>query len=255
MALEILTKVYRPSMTVGQVYAKVYGKPGELTPIGNVLELSLEQDEDVQEQEDMTVLGGASHAEVRRVKKVKLKAKIADLNVVNLARSILGTVEGIDAGTVVGEAFSPTALGVLLDLEHIDPTDVVIKKGPAAASAVEVDMEGNYEVRPEGIFLLSDATDITTTDKLWIDYSYGEYAAIEALTAKAPELQLRFGGLNEADSGKAMVVDIWRCSQGVTKQLSLINKGFGALDIEGTLLQDPTKVGTGLSKFYRARIR
>ena len=51
-----------------------------------------------------------------------------------------------------------------------------------------------------------------------------------------------------------MVVDIWRASQGVTKALSLINKGFGALEIEGTVLQDPTKVGAGISKYYRTRL-
>ena len=61
--------------------------------------------------------------------------------------------------------------------------------------------------------------------------------------------------VNEADSGKPVIVDIWRCSQGVTKSLSLINKGFGVLDVEGTLLQDPTKTGTGISKYYRTRVK
>jgi hypothetical protein len=116
-------------------------------------------------------------------------------------------------------------------------------------------MDGNYTVMPEGIVLLSSATDIEPADKLWVSYSYGAYAAIEALTTKATELQLLFGGMNEADSGNPTIVDIWRCSQGVTKSLSLINKGFGVLDVEGTLLQDPTKTGTGISKYYRTRVK
>ena len=81
-------------------------------------------------------------------------------------------------------------------------------------------MAGNYVVKPEGIVLLAGASGITVADKLWVSYSYGEYAAIEALTTKAPELQLLFGGLNEADSGKPVIVDIWRASQGVTKALT-----------------------------------
>ena len=62
---------------------------------------------------------------------------------------------------------------------------------------------------------------------------------------------LRFGGLNEADSGRPVIFDLWRVSQGVAKQLTLIKKGFGALDIEGVVLQDPTKTGVGISRYMR----
>ena len=253
MTIEVTKQIYKPSMTVGQVYARVYGSTALPMPVGNVLELGLEHSEDVQTQDDMTALGGGTHAEVRRVKEVKIKAKFADLNVVNLARSILGTVESIGAGTVADEPHDAT-LGGLLPLLHISPTAVVVKKGATAGAATEVDMAGNYEVRPEGVFLQPDAADVLGTDKLWVSYSYGEYAAIEALTTKAVELELLFGGLNEADGGNPVVVNIFRASQGITKALTLIGKGFNALDVEGTVLMDPTKSGAGLSKYYRTRM-
>ena len=189
MAIEVTKQIYMPSMTVGQVYARVYGSQALPMPIGNVLELGLEHSEDVQTQEDMTALGGGTHAEVRRVKEVKLKAKLADLNVVNLARSVLGTVESIGAGTKTDEPHVAT-LGGLLPLEHISPTNVVVKKGDTAAAATSVDMALNYEVRHEGIYLLPDAKDVLATDKLWVSYGYGAYAAIEALTTKSVELEL-----------------------------------------------------------------
>ena len=179
MAIEVTKQIYKPSMTVGQVYARVYGSQALPMPIGNVLELGL---------------------------------------------------------------------------EHISPTNVVVKKGAASAGATPVDMALNYEVRHEGIYLLPDAKDVLATDKLWVSYGYGAYAAIEALTTKAVELELIFGGMNEADSGNPVVVNIFRASQGVTKALTLIGKGFNALDVEGTVLMDPTKTGAGLSKYYRARV-
>lgn len=253
MAIEVTKQIYKPSMTVGQVYSRAYGSSALPMPVGNVLELGLEHTEDVQTQDDMTRLGGGTHAEVRRVKEVKLKAKLADLNVVNLARSVLGTVEAIAAGAVVDEPHVAT-LGGLLPLEHIAPTDVVVKKGPDKATATVVDLDGNYEPRPEGVFLLPDAADITAADKLWVSYDYGAYAAIEALTTKAVELELIFGGLNEADSGNPVVVNIFRASQGITKALTLIGKGFNSLDVEGTVLMDPTKTGAGLSRYYRTRM-
>ncbi len=327
MAVEVLKKIYKPSMTVGPVYARSYGATLAPMPVGNVLELGLEHTEDVQRQDDMTVLGGGTHAEVRRVTEVKVKMKIADLNVVNLARASLGTVAGIEAGTA--NELHTAALGGLLPLAHIDPSAVTVTKpgGTAtvpdeqhtavdkgdlvglahaspsavsvkvgatlgAATAVSaagnytvestgiqvladaadipdgstlwitythptgtvVPMAGNYLIRPEGILVLENALAIQSGDALNVGYSFGAYAAIEALTTKAPELELLFGGLNEADSGKPVVVNIWRASQGITKALSLINKGFGALDVEGTVLQDPTKTGPGISKYYRTRM-
>lgn len=249
--MSIIKQIYKPSMTVGQVYARPYGSTAQAMPIGNVLELSLEHDEEVQTQDDMTSLGGGTHAEVRRVKEVKVTMKLADLNVTNMARGLLGTASVVASGTVTDEPHAAT-LGGLLLLKHIQPTSVIVKEGADSATATPVSAAGNFEVRPEGVFVLPEAADITDADKLWVSYSYGEYAAIEALTAKATELELIFGGLNEADGGNPVVVNIFRASQGVAKNFALISgKDFGALEVEGTVLLDPTKFGTGISRFYK----
>ena len=72
------TKIYKPAMLVGQVYARAYGATTPHIPIGNVLKLELEHSEDVITQEDMTKLGGGTYAEVRRVKEVAIKMELAD---------------------------------------------------------------------------------------------------------------------------------------------------------------------------------
>ncbi|TXT37410.1 MAG: hypothetical protein FD135_3641 [Comamonadaceae bacterium] len=251
--MSVITQIYRPSMTVGHVYARPYGSTGAPMPIGNVLELALEHTEDVITEQDMSKLGGGVHAEVRRVKDVKVKLKLADLNVANLARATLGTVQSVDSGVVTDEPHT-TTLGGLLRLAHIQPTAVAIKKGPEVLTATVVDMAGNYEVRAEGIYLLPEAVGIIASDKLWVSYSYGAYAVIEALTTKAVELELTFGGLNEADSGKPALVEIYRCSQGVTKSLALINSKLGVLDVEGTVMIDQTKTGVGVSRHYKTTL-
>lgn len=254
MAVELIKQIYRPSLTVGQLYAAPYGAAGAVPmPVGNVLELSLEHAEDVQTQEDMTRLGGGIHAEVRRVKEVKFKAKLADLNVINLTRAVLGTAQAVAGATVADEPHT-AALGGLLRLAHIQPTAVTIKKGPDVGTATPVTAPGNWEVRPEGVYLLPEAAGIADADKLWVSYTYGAYASIEALTTKSIELALTFGGLNEADSGKPTVVDIYRCSQGVTKTLAMLGKSFGALDVEGSVLMDPTKTGAGISRYYKTSL-
>lgn len=243
--MSVITETYKPSMTVGQVYARPYGSAAAPMPIGNVLELALEHKEQVIKQPDMSRLGGGTHAEVRRIEEVTVKMKLADINVVNLARATMGTLQAVAMGTVADEAHVAT-LGGLVRLAHIQPTAVVLKKGVTVVAAA-----GNYEVRPEGIYILPTAIGLVDADAITVGYSYGEYAAIEALTTKAVELELTFGGLNEADEGKAVLVEIWRASQGVTKSLALIQDKLGALDVEGTVLMDPTKVGVGISKYYK----
>ena len=127
-AIEITKRTYAPSGLVGKFYLAPYSAGGLLEPIGNVLEASTEQTEEVEKQPDMTALGGGTHAEIRRVTGVKFKAKLADLNIVNMARSLLGTVSPEDAGTVV-DVPGVVRRAALIPLPHINVTNLVLKKG------------------------------------------------------------------------------------------------------------------------------
>lgn len=248
-ATEIIKKTYRPVARVGKFYAAVYGS-SVLLPMGNVLEASTEQTESVEKQDDMTALGGGTHAELRRVTGVMFKAKLADLNIVNLSRALRATVTPQDAGTVADAPYT-ASLGSLIPLPHTGVTALVVKVGATAGAATIVDA-GGYELRPEGVWLKEVAPGVLDDDKLWLSYSHADQVTVEALTAAVPQLYIRFGGMNEVDSGKPSVVDLWRVSQGVAKQLALVQKGFTTLDIEGEVLLDPTKEGVGISKYMRS---
>lgn len=243
--MSIIKQIYKPSMTVGQVFARLYGSTDAPMPIGNVLELQIEHSEEVKTQDDMTVLGGGTYSEVRRVKDVKITMKLADLNITNLARGMLGISSEVATGTVTDEAHT-VKLGGLVRLAHIQPSAVTVKKGAAVIVAA-----GNYQISAAGLRILADADDLLDDDDITVDYTHIAYAVVEAMTTKARELELIFEGLNEADSGKPMVVEIWRASQGITKKLALINKEHNTLDVEGTLLMDPAKTAVGISRYYK----
>lgn len=247
-AVDIIKKTYRPTARVGKFYAAVYGTE-DLVPIGNVLEASTEQTESVEKQDDMTALGGGSHAELRRVTSVMFKAKLADLNIVNVSRALRATVTPENAGTVTNRPRT-AKLGSLIALPHSGVSGLTILEGATVGAATPVD-GANYELRPEGIWIKEDAAGLADGDQLWLSYNFADQVVIEALTAATAELYIRFAGMNEVDSGKPSIVDMWRVSQGVTKQLALIQKGFTTLDIEGELLKDPTKEGAGISPYMR----
>ena len=327
----IIKRVFAPAALVGQIYVREYGSAGAPMPIGNVLAAELSHKEDVKKQNNMTSLGGGTHAEIRKVTDVELSMTLADINPINLARATQGTVSGVASGQAVSEA-SKVTLGGLLRTKHLQPSNVVLTKGTAASEATVTDEEhlgvkkgdlivlahskatnvtvrigdsvatatalemagnytlteagiqlevaapgvtdgkgiwvnykyaiqgeiipaaGNYEVRPAGIYVYLDATKLAEDDEVKISYSHVGYAVIEALTTKPKELEIILEGLNEADDGKLAIVEIWRASQGVASSIALLQEsGFINLKVTGSVLMDTTKVGDGISKYYRVR--
>lgn len=248
-AQQVISRTFAPAGLVGKVYARERGSSAAPMSIGNVLELELSHKEDVQTQQDMTRLGGGQHAEIRRVTEVEVKMKLADLNANNLARASLGTVTGVEAGTVTDEAHTVT-LGGLLRTAHIAPEDVEVRI--AGAGGAVVPAAGNWEATAAGVVVFANAAVLADGAEVVISYKHGSYAVIEALTTKAKELELIFEGLNEADDGKPCIVEIWRASQGVASSIGLMaDKGFASLPVSGAILRDDSKQGASISRFYR----
>ncbi len=241
----LTTRIFRPVFNSGKVYAGLYGSSDPMQSIGGVEELKLDIKEDVKKQKDFSQAGGGTRAQVRRIDSVGMGAKLQDLNMVNLARAVFGTASTVAASTVSDEAHKAYK-GGLIRLAHLNPSTVVVNKGASVIAAA-----GNYEVLPEGILIYDTAAGITDGDDLLIDYAHSGYDLIEALTTAAPILRISFAGVNEADNAAPSVVDLYRVQLGATKSLSMINKDFGTLDIDGEVLMDPSINGASLSRFFR----
>lgn len=189
-------------------------------------------------QSDSINLAHANPADVV----VRLGADAGTATVVTAAGNYAVTATGID----IAAAAPGIANGSTLWVSYSYPT---------AATGAVVPPVGNYEVRAAGIYILPNAADIADDEDLVVDYSHGEQAIIEALTSGVVELELVFEGLNEVGSdGRASIVEIYRIGQSLASAISLIQEsGFASLPIEGTILRDPTKTGTGISPYYRVR--
>ncbi|MBH2010290.1 MAG: hypothetical protein I8H71_11365 [Xanthomonadaceae bacterium] len=245
---QLTSRIFRPVLNSGQVYARAVGSAAPLQSIGGIEELKLDIKEDTKKQVDYSRAGGGTRAQVKRIDSVTMSAKLQDVNAVNLARAVFGITTAIAAATVVDEAVVGYK-GGLIRLAHIKPSAVVLKK-----ATVTVTPAGNYEVRPEGLFVFDEASGIGDGDALTVDYAHSGYDVIEALTTAAPILEMSYAGVNEADSGNPSLVDLFRVQLGAAKSVGLIDKDFGTLDIEGEVLVDPTKTGIGTSRFFRVQM-
>lgn len=241
----MIERVYKPYLGAGQVYAKAEGVAGAMAPIGNVSELKLAIETEDKSLTDYTRGGGAPYAEFSRIKGVKVNATLHDFNRVNLARALYGETASVSGGSVTDEVHTAYK-GGLLRLAHPAPSSVVVTNSAGTTTyAPGVD----YEVRKEGIFILDGA--ITDGSQVKVDYTYTGYDVIQALMNPGVILQMVFGGVNEADGGKPVVVELFRVSLGAAKEISLIGDDFASLQFEGKLLVDPTKTGDGISRLLK----
>jgi hypothetical protein len=235
----------------GKIYMREAGKAVGLTEVGNASKLNFSVEEDVIQERDYTSPGGGVKNEVRRVKNVVTAMTLHELKPANIAIMLYGTADENAAGTVADEKISAYP-GALTRLAHANPSSVVVKDDNAgAAGSTTYDAGDDYEVRPGGIFIPVGSA-IQDADLIHVAYSYGAEDVIEALTSAAKEYELFFEGLNEAQSGRPFLVDVYRVRFGATKSFDLIGDNFAGYELTGAVLKDSTKTGVGISPFFKA---
>lgn len=108
----------------------------------------------------------------------------------------------------------------------------------------------DYENTPAGIRILETAA-FTDGQGLTIDYTSAAADVVQALTAASKEYEIVFEGLNEARSGKAVIVTVYRGKLGAAQNIGLIGEDYGALEVTGKILKDTTKTGAGVSQYFK----
>jgi len=241
--------VYYPYLGSGKIYARVAGASAGLMYIGNASKLELAVAEDKQKLKDFSKPGGGTYATVSRVSEATLSMTLADLNKTNVARALFGTESAIVGAAVVDEVVTAYK-SAIVPLLHPNPTTVTVTDSTAVTTFSAVT---DYEVRAGGIYILPTGT-ITDAQSLKVDYTYAAYDKVEAMTSSSITLELHFEGLNEANSGKPVIVDVYRAQLSPTKALSLLGETFAELQVEAEILADTSKTGTGISQYFRVKL-
>lgn len=110
----------------------------------------------------------------------------------------------------------------------------------------------DFEASTAGIKVLAGGT-IPDGAALLVTYPYAAHTRIEAATKTSTVLEVLIEGLNDAESGAPVVVDIWRMTVPAADQWSLIGDELGEMKFSAELLKDSSK-GAGLSAFYRVQM-
>ncbi len=241
--------VYYPYLGSGKIYARTAGAAAGLLELGNASKLEISVKEDKQKLKDYSKPGGGTYSSVSRISEATMMMTLNDLNKTNVARAIFGTDSAVTGATIVDEAVTAYK-GAIVPLLHPSPTAVTVSHTSGTPSYVA---NTDYEVRAGGIYIIP-AGAITDAQALKVDYTYAAYDKVEAMTSSSILMELHFEGLNEANSGKPVIVDIYKAQLSPTKAFSLLGDKFADLEVEAEILADPSKTGVGISQYFRVKL-
>ena len=158
-----------------------------------------------------------------------------------------------------GHYYKVTVAGTSAGAPPTFPTDgTTVADGTATVQdmgLIAYPTDGSYyQVTPGGIWVPDTATfaQISATQGVaaLVDYTYSAQNVVQALVNAGLEYQMRFVGLNEAQSGKPVIVDVHKQRFGPGAELALITDDYGAIALKADVLKDTLVTGAGLSQYF-----
>ena len=233
----------------GEVFIQKRGTAGaKMVPIGNCSALKFGIAEDKKELNDYTRTGGGLLDSVTTIKSVTASMSVSNLSPENLALATRGTTSAVASATVTDEAHADILLGSLNRLAKVPDVTatVTVKKGATVIASA-----GNWEINGAGLWIAAAPADLLANDDITVSYTALAGDVVQALTTSNDEYTLIFSGLNEARSGKPVIVTVHRLKFSPAASLDWIADDFGQLEMSADVLADATVTGSGLSKYLK----
>lgn len=233
----------------GEVFIQKRGTAGaKMVPIGNCSALKFGIAEDKKELNDYTRTGGGLLDSVTTIKSVTASMSVSNLSPENLALATRGTTSAVASATVTDEAHADILLGSLIRLAKVPDVTapVTVKKGATVIASA-----GNWEINGAGLWIAAAPADLLANDDITVSYTTLAGDVVQAMTTSNEEYTLIFSGLNEARSGKPVIVTVHRLKFSPAASLDWIADDFGQLEMSADVLADATVTGSGLSKYLK----
>jgi len=226
-----------------------------LIEVGNISAMSLAHEESEISQTDYTQAGGSKRNSVQRVDAVNFNMTLTDATADNLEKVLRGASTQVTTAAVTDESVSvPATLdsGTLIETAAvIDTTQTVtVTTDPAGTTYTE---GTDYEVVNAGIVILPGGS-ISASADLLVSYTSKTVDKVEAVVGSAPEFEVIFAGINEAQSDAAFKLKMYRVKFSLPADISLIADEFGAFSLTGELLADSSISATDESQYYKVEV-
>ena len=229
----------------GKVYIRPHGSAQQFEWPGLIDTVTLSIAENNIRLPDRTQPGGGTYKEVKRIDTVSITLNHRELSPSTLARALFGS-ESLVASAAIADEQHAAYKGQFIRLAHPGPytglsvTDTV----PAA-----IDPE-NYEARPAGLYIPSDAPGITDAQDILVTYTHPAYHRIQGLTGTPPDQEIFFEGLNEASNDDTVSMTLHKVAFGAAEEFALLSADdFANLSLTGEVQKDTSKPA-GESQYF-----
>ncbi len=232
----------------GTPYIGLFGAANPLLSAGNTSKCGFSIETEDKELPDWQNPGGGLDDSFPRLKssKVSLSFRHMKKHILELVTGGVATAQA--AGAVAAEPHNDIVLGGLIVFAKAQDLALTctVKKG--ATTYVE---GTDYTRVRAGIIPLATGT-MVSGDDITVDYTGLAAESIEGQVNLTREYHVIFDGINERN-GNGMLADWYRVKFGPAKNIEFIGDDYINFDVEGTLLKDETKTGTGVSQYYKLR--
>ncbi len=173
----------------------------------------------------------------------------------NLALTLYGKVVAKAAGSVTGEVLpADLVAGDVIRLANFGVSELVITD--SASSPAPLDPQ-YYALRADGAYGEVQLLGLPTpapTQPFKAAYEYAANKQVGMFTAPQPTVALRYKGINLAEGGAPVIVELYKVATDPLQELALISDGntVAGMQISGGILLDTSKPDTGdLGRFGR----
>ncbi|MCW8918968.1 MAG: hypothetical protein OQL08_09165 [Gammaproteobacteria bacterium] len=220
---------------------------GKKRDVGNCSALKIGFSEDKKTLPNYRTGGGGVANSQSIVSAMTCSMTLSDFDEENLALATFGASSAVAAGSVTDESHT-AYVGGLVRFDNLPDTSTIVVTDATGVTTYVLDTD--YSVNAAGIVPISGGA-ISDAATILVDYTKVAGNVVQALTQSSQEWSLTLVGLNDAQSGKSVVVDLHRVKFSPAGELGFITDDFGNIEITGEVLADSNITGTGLSQFMK----
>jgi len=232
----------------GRVYSRVKGADSPAWRWwGDVSALTLAATENVLRHQEHYSGNMQTVRSIRISGETTLTATLFQIDNENLAQIVRGTITDIAAGTVASENLGTVKAGDILLLENgfnVSTLEITDSAGtPVTIDPAHYDLDA----RTGRIEILSLPTTAPTMP-LKASYQYAGASGVVLFNSTVQDIEVRYEGINLAEGGAPVIVELYRVSPGALQSLSLIASDTSALASmpwTADVLADTSKPSTG----------
>lgn len=234
---------------IGDVYADQEGDKTGFRKVGNVPDLKISFETEELEHEESRTGNRLKDKVIEIARSAETTFMLEQWSKENLSLALYGALNSVSGSSVVDHVFTETVptIGSIFSLGFTGISAYSVEDSLSAALT-----EGtHYEVNAEhgSIEVLDMAA---FTGPLQADFTYAAEEQIGIFNDTPDEVMLRFEGLNMADGGNPVIVEMYKVKTKPLSELLLIQKEFAQYEIVGELLQDSNRSSSAvLGQFGR----